>query len=200
MQPIIDLNQLLSYGASYRKVIAGEVIFMEESPLVYYYQLVSGSVSWINLSTDGREFIQDIIMPGESFGEFPLFDDQPYSATAIANAESLLIRLPKNIFHQLTEENPEVYVAFTKLMVRRMRYKFLMQKEMAFHDPCDRLKVLLNYFKTTGRHFCSHCHKVTLTRQQLADMTGLRVETVIRTIRSLQLKGILNIERGKVYY
>jgi CRP-like cAMP-binding protein len=197
---MIDLNQLISYGASYRKVKPGEVIFMEGSELVYYFQLVTGSVSWINISSDGREFIQDIILPGESFGELPLFDDLPYAATAIANEESLLIRLPKAVFRQLLEDNPEIHFTFSKLMVTRIRFKFLMQREVAFHDPADRLQVLLNYFKNTGRHFCNQCNKVTLTRQQLADMTGLRVETVIRTIRTLQSKGLLTIQRGKVYY
>jgi CRP-like cAMP-binding protein len=41
--------------------------------------------------------------------------------------------------------------------------------------------------------------KIELTRQQIADMTGLRVETVIRSIRELERNGHLKIERGKVY-
>jgi CRP-like cAMP-binding protein len=40
---------------------------------------------------------------------------------------------------------------------------------------------------------------VELTRQQIADMTGLRVETVIRSIRHMQDKGALVIDKGKVY-
>lgn len=40
---------------------------------------------------------------------------------------------------------------------------------------------------------------VKLTRQQIADMTGLRVETVIRSIRQMEEKGELVIDKGKVY-
>lgn len=200
VNPIIDPNRLLSYGASYRRVKEGEIIFMEGAPLTYYYQLVSGAVRWINLSDEGHEFIQDIILPGESFGELPLFDDQPYAATAVAQEDSLMFRLPKSVFHQLLEENPEVHFAFSKLMSERIRFKFLMLKESAFHDPSHRLRVLLSHLKKSKRHFCSLCNKVTLTRQQLADMTGLRVETVIRTIKQLETQGMLSIQRGKVYY
>jgi CRP-like cAMP-binding protein len=199
MQGMIDINQLISYGASYKKVKAGEVIFMEGSEAVYYFQLVSGTVRWVNLSNDGREFIQDIMIPGESFGELPLFDGLPYAATAIANEESLLIRLPATVFHQVLHDNPEIHFEFSALLSRRMRFKFLMQKEVAFHDPEERIEVLFDHFKKSGRHFCPHCNKVTLTRQQLADMTGLRVETVIRTIRQLHTKGKVSIQRGKVY-
>ena len=41
--------------------------------------------------------------------------------------------------------------------------------------------------------------KVNLTRQQIANMTGLRVETVIRTIRHLNEIGSLDIVNGKVF-
>ena len=37
------------------------------------------------------------------------------------------------------------------------------------------------------------------TRQQIANMTGLRVETVIRTIRHLNEIGSLDIVNGKVF-
>ena len=38
-----------------------------------------------------------------------------------------------------------------------------------------------------------------LTRQQLANMTGLRVETIIRTMKQMEKEGKLNIIRGKVF-
>jgi CRP-like cAMP-binding protein len=38
-----------------------------------------------------------------------------------------------------------------------------------------------------------------MTRQQLANMTGLRVETVIRTIKQMEKDEKLSIVRGKVF-
>jgi CRP-like cAMP-binding protein len=40
--------------------------------------------------------------------------------------------------------------------------------------------------------------RVELTRQEIADMTGLRVETVIRTMKAMEEKGMLKIENRKV--
>jgi CRP-like cAMP-binding protein len=42
-------------------------------------------------------------------------------------------------------------------------------------------------------------YEVELTRQQIADLTGLRVETVIRSIKSLEKKGKLKIVSRKVW-
>ncbi|MGL6126561.1 helix-turn-helix domain-containing protein [Chryseobacterium artocarpi] len=39
-----------------------------------------------------------------------------------------------------------------------------------------------------------------LTRQQLASLTGLCVETVIRTIKQMKKDQIVKIEKKKIYY
>ena len=81
---MIDTDTLLAWGAVYKQANAGEVLFSEGSVCQYYNQLVSGTIKWVNIDDEGREYIQDIIEPGESFGELPLFDEGLYSASAIA--------------------------------------------------------------------------------------------------------------------
>lgn len=196
---MIDINILLAYGATYKKVDTNDIIFKEGTEGHFYYQLVSGAVRWVNVNDQGGEFIQNIIQPGESFGEFPLFDDSKYAATAIANKESVFLRLHRNTFLQLLKEHPEIHFAFSRMLTERLRFKFLLLKELSCFGPEHRISSLFNYFKETHQHMCSKCNQVQLTRQQIADMTGLRVETVIRSIRHLQHKGSLVIEKGKVY-
>lgn len=196
---MIDTNLLLAWGATYKKVAAGETIFWEGTEAHFYYQLDSGSVRWMNITDDGKEFIQSMIEPGESFGDFPLFDGLPYAATAVANKDSVILRLGKNTFQQLLKEQPEIHFKFSKMLTERLRFKFMFIKELANANPERTIKSLFNYFKANGRHICSGCNRVQLTRQQIADMTGLRVETVIRTIRHLNVKGLLTIDKGKVY-
>ena len=197
---MIDIDTLLTWGATYKKVDAEETIFQEGSECHFYYQLVSGSVRWVNINEEGKEFIQTIIEPGECFGELPLFDDEPYAASAIANKESVVIRLDKSTFKQLLKEQPELHFQFSKLITQRLRYKFILVQELSSANPEHTITTLLNYFKKSERHICPNCNQVNLTRQQIANMTGLRVETVIRTIKQLEEKGTLKIEKGKVFY
>ena len=196
---MIHTDILLAWGATYKKVAADETIFREGTEGHFYYQLVSGSVRWISITDDGREFIQHMIEPGESFGELPLFDEGLYAASAIANKESVILRLHINAFRQLLKEDPEIHFAFSKVMAQRMRFKFLLLKELACSDPEHSITTLFSYFKESKTNICKNCTQVQLTRQQIADMTGLRVETVIRTIKNLQHKGSLVIDKGKVY-
>ena len=197
---MIDIDTLLAWGAAYKKVSPEEAIFQEGTECHFYYQLVEGSVRWVNITDDGKEFIQNMIEPGECFGELPLFDDEPYAASAIANKESVVIRLNKSTFKQLLKEQPELHFKFSAMLTQRLRFKFLFTQELANANPEHTIITLLNYFKKTNRHFCPNCKKVQLTRQQLANMTGLRVETVIRAIKHLEEKGSLSIDKGKIYY
>ncbi len=196
---MIDIDTLLAWGAAYKKISAGEIIFQEGTPSSFYYQLVSGSVRWVNINEEGKEFIQVMIEPGECFGEFPLFDDEPLAASAIADTNSVIIRLHRSSFQQLLKESPDLHFEFTRLLTQRLRFKFLILKELANHNPGNSISTLLQYFKQTQKNICTKCNRLKLTRQQIADMTGLRVETVIRTMKTMQLKGELQINKGKVY-
>lgn len=196
---MIDVNMLLAWGASYKHYEAGEFVFKEGTSCAFYFQLVVGKVRWVNLNDEGKEYIQTIIEPGECFGEIPLFDDGPYAATAITSENSLVIRLPKKIFVQILLENPEINFSFSKLLSQRLRYKFMLLKAGAFDNPEKRITELLVYIKNKANTTTPKKYQVDLTRQEIANMTGLRVETVIRSIRSLKDKGELVIDRGKVY-
>ncbi len=196
---MIDINVLLAWGATFKKVSAEEIIFKEGSQSNFYYQLVSGKVRWVNINDEGKEFIQAMIEPGECFGELPLFDGEPFAATAVADEDSVIIRLHVATFHQIIKEHSEIHTAFTKLLTQRLRFKFLMAKESANNNPEYRISGLIGYLKEKENNICENKWQVKLTRQQIADMTGLRVETVIRTIRNLHDKGHLYINKGKVY-
>jgi CRP-like cAMP-binding protein len=196
---MIDIDLLLTWGATYKKVQQDEIIFHEGGCANFYYQVVSGSVRWVSINEEGREFIQLMVEKQESFGELPLFDDGTYAATAIADEDTVIIRLHKSNFLQLLKDNAEIHFAFTRLMAERMRFKFLTIRELAYYNPEHHISTLLNYFKKNHKHTCPNCKQIKLTRQQIADMTGLRVETVIRAMRHLHDKGELIIEKGKVY-
>jgi CRP-like cAMP-binding protein len=133
-------------------------------------------------------------------GELPLFDDGLYAATAIAITKSILLRLPKRSFKSLLEEYPKIHFSFSRLLTERLRFKFYLLNKMATDQPEKLIVGLLDYFKLNQIHISPDESLVILTRQQIADLTGLRVETVIRVIRNLHMSGKLKIKHGKIFY
>ena len=199
LKPIIDDDLLLTWGATYKKVSKDEIIFQEGGTGFYYHQLIKGKVKWYNIDEEGKEFLQCLIGEGESFGELPLLDDGTYVSSAAAVEDSILLRLRKEIFLQLLRENSQIHFRFTRLMTERLRSKFIFLKELTHTDPERKIITVLNHYKENIELACNGKIKIELTRQQIANMTGLRVETVIRTIRSLHENGRLIIEKGKVF-
>ena len=197
---MIDTDILLAWGATYKQLATGEHLFKEGQECNFYHQVESGQFRWVNIDEEGKEYLQRLVEPGESIGELPLFDGGKFAATAIANKESLVLRLHKPVFYQLLKSQPEIHFAFSKLLTERLRFKFFMLKEMGNHDPEKMIMSLLNYLQQTSDHICASCNKIKLTRKQISEMTSLRVETVIRVMRRLQDKEMLQIKKGKVYF
>lgn len=197
---MIDIDLLLAKGAKYKRLAPEEILFEEGGICSFYYQIVRGQIRWVNINHEGNEYLQTLVERGECIGELPLFDGGVYAATAIANKASYVLRLPKEAFHELLHEQPEIHFSFSNLLTQRLRFKFFLLKEMADHDPEKIITSLLSYLHKKKDHVCITCSQVMLTRKQIAEMTGLRVETVIRVMRNLNERGIIQIHRRKAYY
>ena len=196
---IIPEELLLERGATYRHVEAGEIIFQEGFPATFYYQLVSGRVHSITLTDDGREILHKVGCPGESFGEFGLFDGGYYASSAVADSASTMLRLSVSKFLTLLSERSDLHFAFTKALVADLRFKFMLINVLSSHNPEDIVSSIIRYLNQEKKLICQDCNRLLLTRQQLANMTGLRVETVIRAIKNMEKEEKVSIVKGKVF-
>ncbi|HTG66826.1 MAG TPA: Crp/Fnr family transcriptional regulator [Flavobacterium sp.] len=197
---MIAISLLEKYGAIIKTYKNGDSIFEEGKQPTHYYQIISGEVKMNNYNDEGKEFIQGIFYKNQCFGEPPLFIDQVYPANAVAVSDSELIIITKDKFFELLKTNSDISLAIIKNLSQRLYYKSVMAAEISSQDPEHRVLRLIDYsiaqlnFKKEEAGFL-----INLTRQQIGDLTGLRVETVIRAIKSLEKKGDLKIINRKVY-
>ncbi|GEN70694.1 MULTISPECIES: Crp/Fnr family transcriptional regulator [Chryseobacterium] len=191
---------LISFGAETKAYKSSDIIFREGEFPMFYYQIKQGQVKLNNYTENGKEFIQNIFYDGYSFGESLLFIDRPYPMNAIAIKDSQIFKLPKSNFLNLIKENQEVSLNVYQCMAERMYYKYMMLYNLSFQNPMLKLKQLMDYFKSYDEDKTPYSFQIPLTRQQLASLTGLRVETVIRAIKSMEKDKILKIENRKIMY
>ena len=203
---MIDQSTITEYGGKTIVLKKNEVLFRAGSEALFYYQLVKGSVKMITNSSDGQEFIQGVFGEGDSFGEPPLFCDFPYPSTAIAIDDAVVFKLSKDKFFDLLKNNFALHLQFDRVLCKRLKYKSMILSDISFYDPEHRITNLLKYLKDSDSHHESRQgmirnskpYTIPFTRQQLADMSGLRVETVIRTVKKMQEKGKLKIIGRKI--
>lgn len=178
---------------SYRK---GEILFDKDTEAINYYQVASGQVKMSNYNLDGQEFIQGIFLKGQSFGEPALFGEFKYPASAVAVKDTKVYKLTKDHFFNLLEDNFHIHKKFNHELSKRLQYKGMILNEVSSHPPEHRLMTLMKYLKKKNSNDPNFI--IPYTRQQLADMTGLRVETVIRTIKKMEIDKKLKIVDHKI--
>lgn len=196
----IDEQLLQSYGAEIKTYQEKELIFREDDSPNFYYQIIEGIVKVNNFNDDGKEFIHNILGKGQSFGDAHLFIDKKYAVNAFAIRPTTLIVLPKKKFINLVEEHPKISLEINACLSLRLYFKMKMMHDMVSQQPSARILGLFNYLKSYTDCEDQHSFNVKLTRQQIADLTGLRVETIIRTIKKMEKENLLKIKDRKIYY
>ena len=158
------------------------------------YFIKSGEVRMVTVNDDGKEFIQGIFKAHQYFGEPALLVSKPYLAYTIVTRDSEIIIVNKDQFLKLLEKERSFSMELIKALSERLFYKSMMLEELANEQAEHRIKTLISYlFKTLEKGAV-----LDITRQQLADMSGLRVETVIRIVKKLADQKVLKLQRGKI--
>lgn len=196
----IDEQLLKSYSAEIKVFKQKETIFKEGDSPFYYFQIIDGSVKVNNYNEEGKEFIHNILGKGQSFGDPLLFIDKRYPVNAIALKPTTIIRLPRKNFINLMKEQPQISHEMNACLSHRLYFKMIMIQNMASHNPAARISGLFDYLKSYSECSDTYSFSVQLTRQQIADLTGLRVETVIRTLKKMGESNLVKIQNRKISY
>lgn len=172
----------------------GSVIYAPGTQPRAVYFIKSGEVRMVTVNDDGKEFIQGIFKANQYFGEPALLVNKPYLAYTIVTRDAEIITVHKDQFFKILEEERSFSMELIRTLSERLFYKSMMLEELANEQAEHRVRTLVGYlFKNIENGTV-----LDITRQQLADMSGLRVETVIRIVKKLAGQKILKLQRGKI--
>ncbi|AZA84406.1 Crp/Fnr family transcriptional regulator [Chryseobacterium lactis] len=197
---IIDEDLLLENGAICEDYEPKTILFKEGDSPHYYFQIISGTVELNNYHEDGKEFTFNILSAGQSIGESLLFSDNNYPMNAVVKTRSQILKLPKSVFLDLIRKDQDITLNFFRCLSDRLYYKYIMLFNNSSADPLTKISCLLNYFKGFSGDKGQFTYHVPFTRQQIANLTGLCVETVIRSIKKMEKQNVVRITNRKIYY
>lgn len=181
---------------NYRVVLykKGEFIYASGAQPRAVYFIKSGRVKMVTVNDDGKEFIQGIFKTNELFGEPALLLNKPYLAHTIATQDSEIIPVNAQEFTDMLKHNPDFSMNLIHILSNRLFYKSMMLEELANEQADHRVVTLLKHLLAE----LGSGEELKLTRQQIADMSGLRIETVIRIIKRLSDLKEFKLIRGKI--
>ncbi|WP_417430183.1 Crp/Fnr family transcriptional regulator [Halpernia sp.] len=197
---IIDREFYTESEAIEKEYTKGEKIIEEGNNAPYFFYLLEGELTVFNFSEDGKEFIQHKIIPGNFFGEPAVLLEKTFPGTIEVHSEAAtILKIENKKFISYLLNHPHQMLEFTKSIARKAIIKTDNLKNMIFLNPEDRLmKNFVEFKKANGNG--EQKILIKMTRQELANLTGLRIETVIRTIKKMEKEEKLTIKRGKIYF
>ncbi len=167
-----------------------EVVFLEGEECRGLYIVRQGSIKVYKLSPEGREQILTYTQAGGSFNEVAVFDGGPNPANVSAVEPTTLWIVPRVAILDLIERRPEVAIAIIQNLGTRLRHLVGLVEDLSLRQVTARLaKLLLETASGPGR---------TLTQQEMAAQLGTVREMVGRSLRTLESRGFIKIEHGKI--
>jgi CRP/FNR family transcriptional regulator, nitrogen fixation regulation protein len=166
-------------------------IFGENEPADYVYKVVSGSVRTYNILSDGRRQIGGFYMPGDIFGiEF----DGEHSSAAEAISDARVLVVKRSALDALAGRDASVareLYALTARELRRVQDRIL----LLIKSAQERVAGFL--LEMAKRAAGGNAIELPMSRQDIADYLGLTIETVSRTLTSLETAAAIDVPTSR---
>jgi len=179
-----------------RHVQRGEVVFLKGLPATDLSLLATGRIKVVRETEDGREVILRQIRPGDIFGGAGGWGESVYPASALAQEEALVLQLPAAEFQHLLSSHVEFAVAVIHELGLRLREAEARIRDLqAESAECRLAHAVLRLAQKQER---GGPPTLTLTRQDLAELSGTTVATASRTVRAWHNQGLVDAGRERV--
>jgi CRP/FNR family transcriptional regulator, cyclic AMP receptor protein len=163
--------------ASTVRLERNDTLFNEGDEAQDLFVVHSGRIAIAKGSPDGRESLVALMEPGDIFGEMPLFDGEPRSASARALERSELVRVPFGVVRRELEARPELLWDVVELFARRLRSADDAIADAMLLDVTGRTAKRLLELSARADEF-----QLPITQEELAGLVGASRERVNKSI------------------
>ncbi len=178
-----------------------DALFREDQKATNLYYLLEGEVKIYNTDSEGKEFLISKVVEHQFLGEPPFLLGEAYPANAIIASETAeIFSFSNELFQKFMVDNPEVLLLFTREIARKAYNKTMKLKSIVHLNPQERI---VNFLKTFKRNLGADPDEKTLinvTRKEMANSTGLAIETIIRAVKKMEREEKIQLINHKIFY
>lgn len=178
-----------------------DTLFREDQKAVNLYYLLEGEIKIYNTDSEGKEFLISTVVNHMFLGEPPFLLGERYPANAIIASETAKVFcFSEELFQKFMIDNPPLLYRFTKEIARKAYEKTMKLKSIVHLNPHERILQFLKIHKRTLGLEPEQKTIIDVTRKEMANSTGLAVETVIRAVKKMEREEKLQLINHKIYY
>ncbi len=163
------------------------------------YAVKSGAIKTSIINSEGQEQILEFHLPGDLLG-FDAFATNIHSCDAIALEDSLLCKLPMDVFENLCDKLPGLRRVMMQQIGKEISHSQHLLLSLGQLPTEERLA---SYLLQLAEHFHSRGFSksefiLPMSRQDLSNYLGMAVETLSRIISRMGNDKLIKIEQRKV--
>jgi CRP-like cAMP-binding protein len=174
----------------------GETIIKQGAPLTHVISFTNGLAKAYIEGKNNRNLILQLIRPTNFIGGPGIYVDSKHYFTVTALEDSAVCFIDMAVFKDIIRKNPDFADAFLQQLSRNgifnyERFISLTQKNMPARIA-DGLLYLQNEI------FTDRNNEINISKQDLADLTGMSKDSVIRTLKELTDDQYIEVDQSKI--
>jgi CRP/FNR family transcriptional regulator len=185
--------------AGKRLVRRGQTLYRANDIFTNLYIVNTGSLKTVMFHSEGREQIADFPLAGDLLGLDGLGSGH-HTCDAIALEDTQLCVIPFLLLEQRCRDRASVQHRLHRLMgaeiVREQKFFMLLGRMSADERLADFLTNMSRKLSACG--YSAHEFTLRMTREDIGNHLGLKLETVSRTFSRFQAKGYVGVQQKHI--
>jgi len=177
----------------------GQFLFKEGEKTRGLVCLASGKVKVFKEGVGGREQVIKMMRQQGFIGYKALFSDNPWSVSATAIEDSAICIFEKNTFVKTLKKNPDLALKLIKVIADELAYSNNRTVSLTQKHIRGRLaESLLLLRDTYGYEADGKAIRISLSREDIANLSNMTTSNAIRTLSNLASEGIIEITGRRI--
>jgi len=170
----------------------GETLFLDDQPAQHIFNVITGTITVFRMGPSGQRQVVNFLFTGNLLGITP---EDHYGFSAEACTPAILCRWERAKFEDLLILFPNLDRQFRLISSKVLARSIDLAYSLGQLTAEQRLAAFINQLHERQSKMASDPMTVLLTmsRADMADYLGLKVETVSRALSKLKVKGVISL-------
>lgn len=170
----------------------GDIIFRESDPADKIIIIRYGRVKLNHFSQEGKEFVIDILVESDIYGEQNIFSGLNYKVSAVALQPTGVCLISQSDIQRMIMIKPEVGIKLLSVLGSKLSSANDLIAMLSINDAKARLAGFLLYRSNRIKK-----DLIELSREDISAYINLTRETISRKLNELQEEGIIELNGHK---
>jgi CRP-like cAMP-binding protein len=191
-------SDMLNFEKEFRQFRRGEILYTEGSRISGFYCIHSGIIKVFKTGLDGKEQIIRFAKPGEIIAYRSVLSNEVACTSAKVIDDCQVCFIPSEILISLVKSNSSFALELLKLACHELGEANSFITDIAQKTVRERLAeillLLLNDFSLDEQNYL----RISLTREELANIVGTATESVIRLLSEFKTDKLIELNGRKI--